>query len=352
MKTESYFVLSQSAQYYECGFDCDNAIVLKTPESKFFFTDMRYVLEAKQNITKGVEVIDSTELCASLAKIIKKLNLTKLGFDSLEVSLDFYHSLCKHLENLGAKCELMAMPNFHQHLRVCKNEVQIALIKQSQKLNKKAFKKFANFVAKAITDEKPMSEQNLHFYASTFLSMKGKYELSFNPIVGLNATGAKPHALPSGKITLAKNDLLLFDAGIKFKHYCSDMTRTARVGENMDFSKEQKFKNKKQQKIYDIVRKAQENAISKARVGMKAKEIDSLARKVIESAGYGEFFVHSTGHGIGLDIHELPRISARSEMVIEEGMVFSIEPGIYLGDEFGVRIEDLVVMRNGVAEVL
>ncbi|WP_066387338.1 M24 family metallopeptidase [Helicobacter himalayensis] len=352
MEVESYFALSQSAQYYECGFDCDNAIVLKTPESKFFFTDMRYVLEAKQNVIKGVEVVDSAELCTSLAKAIKKLNLTTLGFDSLEVSLDFYHSLCAHLGKLGAKCELVAMPNFHQHLRVCKSESQIALIRQSQKLNKKAFKKFADFLSCAIVDKKPLSEQNLHFYASTFLSMNGKYELSFNPIIGINATGAKPHALPSAEITLNKNDLLLFDAGIKFKHYCSDMTRTARVGKNMDFSKEQKFKNKKQQKIYDIVRKAQENAITKARVGMKAKEIDSLARKCIESAGYGEFFVHSTGHGIGLDIHELPRISARSEMVIEEGMVFSIEPGIYLGDEFGVRIEDLVVMRNGVAEVL
>ncbi len=195
---------------------------------------------------------------------------------------------------------------------------------------------------------------------------------------------------------------MLFDAGIKYKRYCSDMTRTAAVCKDMHFGKEQKFKNRLHSKIYEIVLKAQEKTISKARSGMSGKDIDAIARNEIEKSGYGKYFVlhskiyeivlkaqektiskarsgmsgkdidaiarneieksgygkyfvHSTGHGVGLDIHELPRISRLSEDRIdriEDNMVFSIEPGIYLPNEFGVRIEDVVVMRNGRAEIL
>ena len=129
-------------------------------------------------------------------------------------------------------------------------------------------------------------------------------------------------------------------------------TNAIKIGEAMRFGKEQKFNKSKHQKIYDIVRKAQETCISKIRAGMKASEVDKLARDVIENAGYGKYFLHSTGHGIGLDIHELPIISSRSNDIIENGMVFSVEPGIYLAGEFGVRIEDLVVIENNRAQVL
>ncbi len=115
--------------------------------------------------------------------------------------------------------------------------------------------------------------------------------------------------------------------------------------------KENSFsKNKKHQKIYDLVYKAQLNAIEKARVGMKASQIDKLAREVIEKGGFAEYFVHSTGHGVGLDIHEFPNINSKSDVIIEENMVFTVEPGIYLPNEFGVRIEDTVVMKNGKAK--
>lgn len=345
-----YIVRDENAQYYECGFSCDNAIVLRVDSQRFFITDSRYSLEAKQSVGKNVEVIESSDLLGSLATLLSTQGVKTLIFNPGEISVEFYSALITHTQNL--KCDLCAVSNFHQNLRIIKTDSQIALIKKSQKLNKQAFKEFARFVRKAVQKDKALSERDLHFYATMFLSYKGAYDLSFNPIVGLNATGAKPHALPSHKIITHKNDLLLFDAGIKYQRYCSDRTRTASVSADMDFSKDQRFKSPKQQKIYDIVRKAQEKAISKARSGMRAREIDALARDVIESSGYGKYFVHSTGHGVGLDIHELPRISARSEEIIQDGMVFSIEPGIYLGGEFGVRIEDLVVMKNGRAEIL
>lgn len=345
-----YLVRDENAQYYECGFSCDNAIVVRIQEQCFFITDSRYTLEAKQSVRKNVEVIESSDLLGSLASLLETQGVKKLTFNPSEIALEFYDNLALHTQRL--QCDLVPAPNFHQHLRIIKTDSQIALIKKSQKLNKQAFKEFARFVRKAVQKDKALSERDLHFYATIFLSYKGAYDLSFNPIVGLNATGAKPHALPSAHIVCKKHDLLLFDAGIKYQRYCSDRTRTASVHSDMDFSKTQRFKSPKQQKIYDIVLKAQERAISKARSGMRAREIDALAREVIESSGYGKYFVHSTGHGVGLDIHELPRISSRSEEIIQDGMVFSIEPGIYLGGEFGVRIEDLVVMKNGRAEIL
>jgi len=147
---------------------------------------------------------------------------------------------------------------------------------------------------------------------------------------------------------------LLFDGGIKYKRYCSD--RTVTFGNNLDMvstiQREQKFKKKKYQKIYDIVRKAQEQTIKKARVGMKASDIDKIGRDIITKAGYGKYFVHSTGHGVGLDIHEYPNISTRSDVIIEPNMVFTVEPGIYLPNEFGVRIEDTLVMEDKKAKIL
>jgi Xaa-Pro aminopeptidase len=120
----------------------------------------------------------------------------------------------------------------------------------------------------------------------------------------------------------------------------------------MGFSRVQSFSDAKQQKIYDTVLKSQEAGIKKARAGVKACEVDLACREVIEKAGYGEFFIHSTGHGVGLDIHELPVISKTSETILEEGMVFTVEPGIYLPNEFGVRIEDTLIVTNSNAEVI
>jgi Xaa-Pro aminopeptidase len=211
------------------------------------------------------------------------------------------------------------------------------------------FKELAKFIRKNGFNQ---TEQFLYFKAFEKMSQTGKLDISFEPIVAINENAAKPHALPTSK-KLKLNDLLLVDAGIKYKRYCSDRTCTSAVDfENFSFKREQKFKNSKHQKIYDIVLKAQLNCIEKARVGMKASEVDKLTRDVIEKSGYGKYFIHSTGHGVGLDIHEFPVINSKSDVIIKENMVFTIEPGIYLPNEFGVRIEDTIVMQNGKAVIL
>ncbi|MGX3098613.1 M24 family metallopeptidase [Helicobacter sp. 23-1046] len=351
---QNYFTQDENAQYFETNFSCDNAIILRAGDIRIFITDSRYATEAKECVKKGVEVVESKELGADFVNMVKKLGIKELYFNPNEVSLSFYNYIAKLLYTgvCASECELKPAPNFHQKLRIIKDKEQIALIAKSQKLNRHAFRAFFEFIAKSLDKKRHLSEREMHFFASMFLSHKGKYELSFNPIVALNANGAKPHALPSKKAYCESGDSLLFDAGIKYKRYCSDRTRTIKIGEAIRFGKEQKFNKSKHQKIYDIVRKAQETCISKIRAGMKASEVDRLARDVIENAGYGKYFLHSTGHGIGLDIHELPIISSRSNDIIENGMVFSVEPGIYLAGEFGVRIEDLVVIENNRAQVL
>ncbi|PAF41934.1 M24 family metallopeptidase [Helicobacter sp. 11S02596-1] len=345
----SYLTADENAQYFECGYSCDHALFLKLGGDKFFITDSRYTLEAQQQACQ-TKVITSNDLYSSATALINKSRVSSIVYDPSQMTLSAFEKL---KSSLDSKKELKGIPNFHQQKRIIKTDEEITHIKKSQKLNKEAYKRFARFINQRIGGGKTLSEQDLYYHACGFLSHQGKYPLSFSPIVGINANAAKPHATPSQKDKIKRGDLLLFDAGVKYRRYCSDRTRTAFFGKDgIVFRKSQHFKDKKLQTIYEAVLKAQEKTIALLRGGMSGKQIDAIARNAIEKAGYGKYFVHSTGHGIGLDIHELPFISTRSETIIEDGMVFSIEPGIYIPDYYGVRIEDLVVVRNGRAEIL
>lgn len=339
-----YLLNTESAQYYECSYSCDHALVLVCGDEKFFFTDGRYDIEAKACVHQGVEVIKTQDLIASVCQFIIQNKIVSLIYDPLHTSvLDF-----ERMRSLLLGVELQARVNFHQELRKVKTNEEVEKIRRSQTLNKEAFKKFADF----LQTSEGKNEKELHFLAQAFLSQNGQYSLSFDPIFALNGNGAKAHALPDATSVLQKGDWILFDAGIKYERYCSDMTRCAYFDHEIDFFKSQTHSHSEFQKIYEVVREAKEYAIENLREGMKAKEIDALARSVIEKRGFGQYFTHSTGHGIGLDIHELPRISPKSDEIVSEGMVFSVEPGIYLAHQIGVRLEDLVVIKNGRAEVL
>lgn len=343
MKIQNFISNNESAQYFESGYSCDNALFLKLGSEKIFITDSRYTTEARENLKSGVALFEAQNLIDRALEILKNSKITNLTFDPTSLCVSDYQKLESSL-----KIKLKPQAHFHQIMRAIKTPKEIELIKKSQKLNKKAYKIFAKSI------EAGMSERKLHALARNALECDGEYELSFNPIVAINGSAAKPHALPSLDTRLKNGDLLLFDAGIKFKRYCSDRTRTAFFDAHkiLKFKKHQFFKDSKLQKIYDIVLKAQEHTIKSIRAGMSGKQIDALARDVITKTGFGGVFTHSTGHGIGLDIHEYPFISSRSEMIIDDGMVFSIEPGIYIPNKYGVRIEDLVVIKNGRAEVI
>lgn len=338
----NYILQNENAIFYECGYSCDNAIYLRLGSEAFFITDGRYQIDAKLN-TINCEVLITNDLVKLTRKILRKSTIKKLYFDPYDFTLASFLQLSKNI-----KIKFIKQPNFSKLKRIIKTDNEIELLKKASCFGRNGFNDFASYLSK---NGFKKSEQFLQFKAKEFMGQSGKFDLSFDPIVAFDKNSAKPHALPT-TLKLKENSVILVDAGVKYKRYCSDRTCTATFNDNITFKRKQSFNTQKQQKVYGIVLKAQQTAISKAKVGMKASRIDKIARDIIEKSGYGKYFVHSTGHGVGLDIHEYPNISSRSDVVIEENMVFTVEPGIYLEDDFGVRIEDTVAIQNGKAIIL
>ncbi len=338
----NYMLKNENAIYYECGYSCDNALYLSLGSHAYFITDSRYTIEAEEQVC-GAQVVIDGDLYGRAAKLLRRSKVKQVMFDPKEWSVAGFEKI-----RSGCKTYFKATADFSHKKRMIKNADELKILAKAVKLGAKAFDKLASELMQNGLGE---DEFSLTYRAKTILSDFGKYDLSFDPIVALGANAAKPHAMPTKK-KMKTGDLLLVDAGLKYQRYCSDRTRTVEVEEGLAFKTKTHFSKKKIQKAYDTVLKAHDIAIEKARSGMKAKEVDALTRNTIEKAGYGKYFVHSTGHGVGLDIHEMPYISSKSDTVIEDGMVYTIEPGIYIPGEFGIRIEDMVAMIDGKAKVL
>ncbi len=336
---------AESALYYACGYSCDHAVLILLDNApRWLITDGRYTTEAKEAGCLA-EVVESSDLMKTARKLIRRSGQRRWIVDPKEWSHGALTALQKGLPGF----QLLFRPDYSPLQRAVKSPQEIALIRQSVQENAQAFDRFAHWL---LENGEGRSEAQLHFQLESFVRQSGERDLSFHPILALNSAAAKPHALP-GSTPLKRGDLLLLDAGSKYRRYCSDRTRTAEFGpKGLLFSLEQRFSDPRRQKIYDLVLKAHDRAIAHARAGMRASELDRIARAVIEEAGYGAYFNHSLGHGVGLDIHEHPYINRRNDRVLTEGMVFTIEPGIYLPGEFGVRIEDVVVIQGDRAEVL
>ena len=334
---DNFILNGENEIYYECGYSCDNVIFLSLGGEKYFITDGRYTIDAKQNAK--AEVITTSNLLKTTKEILLKNRIKKLKIDASKWDYLSYNELSKITT-------LQNIKDYSHQKRMIKTENELKIIKQAVKNGAKAFEEFKTQI------ETNLDEFELSYRFKEKLTNRGKNELSFEPIVAINENSAKPHATLTNKL-LKKDDILLLDAGLKYQRYCSDRTRTIAINDNISMSKIQTFKNKEYQKIYDIVLKAQEKAIKSIKVGMKINELDKIAREVINKAGYGKYFVHSLGHGVGLDIHEWPYVNSKNETIIQEGMVFTIEPGIYLENKFGVRIEDMVCIDyNSNVEVM
>ena len=338
----NYIVKNENALYYECGYSCDNAIFLSLSSEKFFITDARYTNEAKL-LVKNVEVVDGARnLIDTLVAILKKENIKELTIDPQEWNILEYNKLTSLDTNF------IQESNFSQKKRMIKTNQEISIIKEAATIGEFAFYKFSQYLQSEGLDK---SEEFLNYHFSNILKDMGKYDLSFDPIIAIDENSAKPHALPTKK-SLSENSLLLVDAGIKYKRYCSDRTRTSQFHHSIDFLTTQNFTDMGRQRIYDTVLKAHDKAVEAVKVGVKASQIDKAARDVFEKAGLLKEFLHSTGHGVGLDIHELPNIAPTSDIIIEENMVFTIEPGLYFDKGFGVRIEDMVIVQDGKAQII
>ena len=219
--------------------------------------------------------------------------------------------------------------------RIIKDAEELEFMRISSRMNVEVCGRVAAALKEGVT-EKAM--QSLYNEIALELGSPGP---SFTPLVCFGPNGADPHH-DSDATALKQGDTVVMDVGLLWKHYCSDMTRTVHFGEVSDAQKE----------VRDIVTRANRAGIAACRPGVKMKDIDRAARRVIEDAGYGPYFTHRTGHGIGLDEHEFPDVSSTSEIVARPGMIFSVEPGIYLPGRFGVRVEDLVAITEDGCEVL
>lgn len=311
---------------YLANFTGTTGLVVITKEEAYFVTDFRYTEQAAAQ-AQGFEIIKNEGLIyEEVAKIVKKDNIQNLGFEDTNIT---YATFTKINEIID--CELKPVTGLVEKLREVKTEDEIEIIQEAVNIAEKGFDYILGFVKPGITEIEVANE--LDFY----MRKLGATEVSFDTIVASGIRSAMPHGVASDKI-IENGDMVTIDFGCYFKGYVSDMTRSFAVGDPGEQLKE----------IYEIVYQANKKVAEVAKAGMTGAELDAVARDYITEHGYGESFGHTTGHGIGLEIHEGPAISFRNEEALVENNVITNEPGIYIPGLGGVRIEDdLVITKDG-----
>jgi len=322
---DGVFISDPVNRRYLSGFTGSTGYLLITRGKRLFITDFRYVQQAKQQC-EGFEVVElPRDILEKINELVVELNIRDLGFEDGHVSFMQYTGMKEKLE----RTYLHPLGEAINHLRMVKNADEIRLIKTAVGITEKALEHIKPYIKPGV------KEREIALEIEYFMRKKGASAAAFDFIVASGWRSALPHGVASDK-TIQDGELITLDIGCKYEGYCSDMTRTFVVGTY----------SPKQREIYDIVLEAQTQVLSLMKPGMTGIEVDSIARDVIERAGYGEYFGHGLGHGVGLQIHESPSLSQKGKTVLEPGMVVTVEPGIYLPDFGGVRIEDLVVIKE------
>ncbi|GAB6189296.1 Xaa-Pro peptidase family protein [Marinitoga arctica] len=321
---------SKPSSYYLTGFSGSFSIIFVTKNNVEFLTDGRYVEQAEKQT--GIKPkIFKTKLSEELKSLIKLPKKAKIGFESNTVSSNIYLNVLKNFENY----EFISADEIILEMRRCKNKDEISFIKKAAEIAEKALQETLDSFTIGMTEKT--------FAAKLEYNMKlfGADNYAFETIVASGPRGALPHGIASEK-KIEKGDLIVIDFGAYANGYNSDITRTIAVGEI----------SRKQSEVYELVLKAQKAAINAAKSGMKYSDLDKIARDIISEGGYGDYFTHSLGHGLGLEVHETPRVSKLSSSISQVGDVITIEPGIYIPGEFGVRIEDDILITENGCEIL
>jgi Xaa-Pro aminopeptidase len=309
---------------YLCGFHSSNPALLVEPERARLFSDFRYAEAGRE-----VEGVEFEEVDRAVLKDLGGRLSGRIGFEADFVTYSGWQTLA------DSGLELVPRSGLVERLRAVKDERELAAIRRAGEITSEGYARLA---------QEP-------FLGRTELEIAGRLEQlfrelgadasAFPPIVAAGPNGARPHADPSDR-RLEPGQLVVIDAGCAVDGYCSDCTRTFSTGSLPD----------ELQEAYDVCRAGQQAGVEAVRAGASGRDVDGVARKVIDDGGLGEHFDHGLGHGVGLAVHEAPRLTKTSEDVLEAGNVVTVEPGIYLSGRGGVRIEDLVVVTDGAAEVL
>jgi Xaa-Pro aminopeptidase len=316
---------------YLTGFSGSSGLCLISKDNAFFITDFRYKEQVKIQIKNFKKLIATGRTFLDLIQekgIFK--GLKKIGFESEHISFSFVSELKKRFKST----KFIPTKNFIEEISAVKTPDEIENIKTAIKISEKVFNEILNIIKPGVSEIEIAAE-------ISYLHKKfGAEKDAFDIIVASGWRSALPHGVASEK-KLKKGELIVIDFGCVYNGYHSDITRTVAIGRT----------SSEKRKIYQIVLDAQTKAIENARAGLKANELDSIARDYIKQKGYGKFFGHSLGHGIGTEIHTLPRIAPKSNYVLQKGNVITIEPGIYIPEIGGVRIEDDILI-NSTAETL
>ena len=320
---DAMLVTSEAGEFYAAGFH-GVGVALITPERTWYYTDSRYI-EAAQAI-QGAEIgmIRTGQSYRGLVgELVAAHHIRTLGFEDESMSVADYNLWVRDV-----KADFVPASDLLTQLRMVKDAGELAAMRQAQKVTDEAFAEILNFIKPGV------AECEIAARLTYLMAGKGAQRNSFDPIVACGANGSKPHAIP-GKDLIQKGQFVTMDFGCVVEGYCSDMTRTVAVGEPTE----------EMRRVYDTVLSAQRAGIAAARAGVPGRVVDGAARKVIADAGYGEYFAHSFGHSLGLEIHEAPNASPTEDTPLPAGAVVSAEPGIYLPGRFGVRIEDVLIIK-------
>jgi Xaa-Pro aminopeptidase len=333
---DAFLVSSSENRRYMSGFSGSAGYLLITDKDAVLATDFRYTEQAG-NQAPGYRIDRITGALSWFPKLTAEFGVKKIGFESNDMTVATHTALAKAAaEEEGSNHpELVATSNVIDRLRAHKEPDEIKLLIEAVRISDEALDEIAAKITPGMT------EAQIAWELEKAMRERGAEDIAFDTIVGAGPNGALPHHR-ADETVVKQGDAIVIDMGARYMGYNSDLTRTIFVGEP-----DEKFK-----KIYNIVLEAQLVAEDRVRVGMTGGQIDDISRDIIKEAGYGDNFGHSLGHGVGLAVHEYPRVGPRADDEIVDGMVFTIEPGIYLSGWGGVRIEDIVVMENGRARVL
>jgi len=331
-------------RFYLSGFKAEDVSLNESSGMLFiskdclaFITDSRYIEAAKEEAPDFdiLQYDQNNSFEQLIAKICREKNIKNLGIESEFLSLARFIKLNETLRKEEVPTSLIPADEFVGCLRAVKDEEELSLIKDSLKLAEEVMEEVYDYLKPGVI------EREVAWFIERRIREKGAEGVSFPPIVAGGPRAALPHAMPT-ESPLREGEPIIIDMGARFNGYCSDITRTVFLGYIPDLW----------ERIYGIVWEAQRLAQEAAQPGITSEKLDEVARQFIERAGYGAYFGHGLGHGVGIAIHEPPSIRKTGSMVLEPGMVFTIEPGIYLPGKGGIRLENMVVMKNDGAELL
>lgn len=340
MRIDSFFITIEENRRYLSGFkgedtqfDESAGALLICFDKLFLLTDSRFEEQARNEAPLFEPRIYKAGIYKTLSEILKDEKLFQTGFESLRMSVKQYNELTAAISE--SRINLVPFEGLVESIRIIKDEEEISLMRKALHISEKVFKDLIPQIVPGV------SEKEMAWELEKNLRVAGAEALSFPVIAASGQNASLPHAIPSER-RINNNEGFLFDWGIKLHGYCSDITRTIFIG-----NPDEEFK-----KVFMTVFEAQQKAQEAIRAGASGMDIDAIAREHIESSRYKGRFGHSLGHGVGLAIHESPRLSPIKDFKLEEGMVVTVEPGIYIPGWGGVRLENMVVVRKDGYEVL